>query len=148
MSTKKEIVDFRRRLVAGLVLRHSTQREIVETLAQSGQINPRTKRPWSLGTINSDIKALREAWREESQQDIKSHVAELRAELREVRRLAWSQKDLANVLRAIKQEADLLGANATERLDITSAGQPISEIERWKEVRRRNAEQISEIEGE
>lgn len=119
------IIDARRRQVASLVLRGLTQREVEEALKRQRFLNPFTHKAFSLGTINGDIKALQEQWRQEAQADIETHQARIWAELQEVKRAAWGKKDLRSVLQALKQETELLGVNAPQGLDLTTGRQPI-----------------------
>lgn len=106
-------IDRRRQRVAELVVRHRTQREICDTLAAEGFANPETGEPYSLGTVNADIKLLRAQWRRDSARDIQTHRSELLAELAAVKRAAWGDGDLQAVLRALKQQADILGLSQT-----------------------------------
>ena len=109
-------IDSRRRLVAGMRLRHLTQREIVAKLEELGIRNPDTGEPYSLGTINSDVKALRRQWKEEAARDTGELMADVRAELVEVRQRAWTDGELAIILRSLKQECDLLGLDAPTKI--------------------------------
>lgn len=108
----------RRRRVAAFRLRGLTQREIVAALAQTGYVNPKTDKPYDLTTINRDLQAIREEWHSEAVADIEQHIATMLAEIREVRRRAWAAQDLDTVLKALKQERDLLGLDAPKRVDI------------------------------
>jgi hypothetical protein len=101
------IQDDRRRDVARLRLQGLTHREIIAGLGH----NPKTAAPWSIGVINKDLQAIHSQWKAAAVADIAEHKARVLAELAEVKRAAWTDKDLANLLRALKQEADLLGLN-------------------------------------
>lgn len=114
-NSNREAIAYRRHQVAMLRLRGLTQREIVDMLAREGAVNPETSEPYSLGTINSDIQALEKEWREQAARDTATRRAELLAELRAARRQAWSDKDVSNVLRGIKQEVELFGLDAPKR---------------------------------
>ncbi|HHY54094.1 MAG TPA: hypothetical protein GYA08_01530, partial [Chloroflexi bacterium] len=50
------------------------------------------------------------------------------AEIAEVKRAAWLEKDLTTVLSALKQEADITGTKAPARTDVTSGDAPLSII--------------------
>ena len=113
------IVAERMDLVASLVARQLTQREICAALERMGKLNPRTRQPWQLGTINGDIRRLRERWLESAQRSIELHQAERLRELAEVKKAAWQARDLDKVLRAIKQECEILGLAAPIKLDVT-----------------------------
>lgn len=94
-------------------------------------VNPSTGEPYSLGTINGDLKALSTQWKRESSRATETHKGRQVAELLEVRRCAWARKvfdlvgnehdspDLDKVLKALKQEAELLGLNAPEKREVT-----------------------------
>lgn len=118
-TAAEAIIAHRRELVARARLRGATQREIVEGLAQAGNINPDTNEPWSLGTINSDLKALQAEWRRESKKAVDHHKARQLAELQEAKRQAWHDNDMQSVLRAIGQEMDLLGTEAPKKQEVT-----------------------------
>jgi hypothetical protein len=112
------IIDLRRLRVASLVLRQVTQREIVELLPRYKITNPETDQPYSLGTINSDIQHLKAEWQAEARQKAGDHLGRILAEIQEVKREAWGQKDLRAVLAALGEEIDLLGLkNVTVRLE-------------------------------
>lgn len=113
LNTANEAIESRRlELVASLRLRKRTQREIQLALAQT-LVNPDTNEPYSLGTINSDIKKLEREWRRAAAAKTDEHKAMQIAEIQEVKRLAWTEKDIAGVLRAIDLEANILGTKAT-----------------------------------
>lgn len=102
-------IDRRRARVAQLVGQRYTQRQICDALAKEGFANGDTGDPYSLGTINSDVKALRVMWRREASADIQQHKADILAELEEVKRVAWEMRDLRAVIQAIKVKAVVVG---------------------------------------
>lgn len=115
-------ITIRRELVARLRIRGLSQREIVDALAKGAPdrpalLNPQTGEAWTLGTINSDCKALDALWLERSYETIAEHKARVLASLREVERAAWTAKDINGVLRALKQECDLLGLDAPRQYE-------------------------------
>jgi hypothetical protein len=118
-------IDFRRRNVASLMVRGMTQREIQEALARQGILNPETKKPYSLGTVNGDCQYWRDKWLEEAMDDIQVWKARLLAELREARRSAWSEGDYKAVMHGIKQEEEMYGLGEPLAVDITTDGQPL-----------------------
>jgi len=124
-NSNKANIDFRRQHVASMRLRGMTQREIQTALAGRGILNPRTGEPYSLGIINGDIRALRKQWQEDGQGDVAEHAGRMLAELAEVKRAGWSLQDLRAILQALKQEAELRGANAPQGVDLTTGGQPL-----------------------
>lgn len=120
LNSANDAIEAKRlELVAALRLRGRTQREIQQALA--GQmLNPATNEPYSLGTINGDIKKLEKAWRKSAADTIDKHKARQVAEISEVKRQAWNDKDTATVLRAIDLEANILGTKAAIRNDINA----------------------------
>lgn len=127
-SMRLVIID-RRRQVAALRLRGYTQREIQKGLEQEKVVNPKDGKPWSLGTINGDIKRLEASWHAEAIGEVSAHKARLFAELREVARACWKDKDYERVLKAIAQQRELLGTDAAKRSELTGpGGKPIQVI--------------------
>lgn len=89
-------------------------RQIVDALAKSGNVNPRTKKPWSLGVIKKDIDALKEAARAEAIKDVSEHKAEILADYDELLRLAWREKRYEDVRKLLKDVRELLGTDAPQ----------------------------------
>jgi hypothetical protein len=119
LNNSREAIIAQRRHVASLAARQLTQREIVASLEKLGCVNERpgkNPKPWDLATINHDLKALKQEWCELAQQDMATHQAQRLAELAEVKRRAWTDGDLGIVLRAIKQEAEMLGLDAPHKV--------------------------------
>jgi len=112
-------IDQRRNLVASLLLRNPkiTQREICKSLAGKGFVNPDKNEPYSLGTINSDVKELQDEWRVDAQTDIAEWKAVQLEQINEVIRQAWKDRDLQTVLRAIKMQSDIIGTNAPTKTE-------------------------------
>ena len=105
-------------LVASLRLRRRTQREIQQALATQ-LVNPKTGEAFSLGTINADVKKLEKGWRESAAAKVEEHKAQQLAEIQEVKRQAWNDKDLPIVLRALSLEADITGTKAPVQTEIS-----------------------------
>ena len=118
LNTAHDAIEAKRlELVAALRLRGRTQREIQQALA--GQmLNPATNEPYSLGTINGDIKRLEKQWRKAAADTIEEHKARQIAEIGEVKRQAWNDKDTGAVLRAIDLEANILGTKAAVKSEL------------------------------
>jgi hypothetical protein len=117
-ASQDAIIAERRERVAHLRLRGFSQREIVVALGDQ----------WSLGTINSDIKALEAAWRKEAKRAIDHHKARELAELQEAKRQAWHDNDLPSLLRAVSLEMDLLGTEAPKRQDSLNFDLDVSDL--------------------
>lgn len=118
---RKAVVDERRRHVASMRLRGMTQREIVENLPRLHIVNARTGRPYSLGIVNADLQAIHEDWRRRAAQDMADHVARILAELTEVKRAAWAEKDFNAIMRAIEKEVRIIGADSPEKQVVIEA---------------------------
>jgi hypothetical protein len=97
----------RQHKVQQLVLRGLTQREIVAALEKQRVINPQTGKPWSLGTINADLKELEAHWEQAALEERCKKKARVNQELQELKRAAWTEKNLALVADLIKQERQL-----------------------------------------
>lgn len=119
-NRKEAIVEDRQRRVAQLVNRGLTQRQITASLPTIECLNIETGEPWDLRTINRDVKALRKDWREKAAGDTRQHQANVLAELAEVKRANWAMKpaDFTVILKAIKQECDIMGLNAPVKHNI------------------------------
>lgn len=97
----------RQKQVSQLVLRGLTQREIVTALERQRVVNPVTGKPWSLGTINADLKELEERWEGAAMQDRVKLKARVNAELQELKRMAWGEKDYKLIREILKDETAL-----------------------------------------
>lgn len=122
------VAQNRRRIVASLMLRKRlTQLQIQEELAKDPEtLNPETGQPWSIGTINSDVKEIRKQWRIEASQHYDDYVAEVHAELKELSNRAWQDEDLKTIVDALKIKMKLFGLEAPSRHEVSGVnGQPI-----------------------
>lgn len=119
-KAQQDQIDGRRARVAELRLRRLTHREIAAKLAAEGNVNPDTGEAWTHVTIGSDLKALTKAWQADALADTKPLKAELWAEIREARKLAWENGDLMAIGRLLKQEAELLGLDAPQKIDLVA----------------------------
>ena len=127
LNTANEAIEAKRlELVAALRLRGRTQREIQQALGQQ-LVNPATNEPYSLATINGDIKKLEKQWRKAAADSTIEHKARQLAEIGEVKRQAWLDKDPALVLRAIDLEANITGTKAAVRNEVSGPdGGPVT----------------------
>lgn len=127
------IRDLRRQLIAGLMARNPriSQRQILRVL--QGQklpdplnpnvkitpgINPDTGKPWSIGTINSDVQAIRDEARELRQRAAEEWIEQSILELGELKIMAWGQKNVYALVAVKQLEMKLLGYGAPDVLDI------------------------------
>lgn len=120
-KTKADIRDRRRQLVAGIMVRRPrvTQREIRRLLAEKGHVNPETGEPWSLGTINSDVEAIREEARERMEEDADTWRARELQMLRELQADAWDAGEYRTVVAISKRRAKLLGLDEPDEFRTT-----------------------------
>lgn len=116
----QDLIAARQARVAELRLERLTHREIAERLAAEGSLNPDTGEPWTHVTIGADCRALTRVWQSEALGDTKPLKAELWAEIRRARKIAWEQRDLLAIGRLLKQEAELLGLDAPLKVDLAA----------------------------
>lgn len=122
-TAKADNAERRREAVARLRVRGLSVRSIAQALATLDPpiINDDGK-PYGKSTIQADIDALREQWREDSGRAIAEHHAEQLAQLREVQREAWRDKDLDLVLKTHDRIARILGTDAPSKQEVAFAG--------------------------
>ena len=117
LNAKKPLrIDRRRSIVSQLLGRNPnlSQREICDLLAEK-YVNPDTTNPWSLGTVNGDVQALRARWRAEADANSEEVFARQLAEIREHRRTAWIDKNLSEVRQSLALEVRLTGTEAPQK---------------------------------
>lgn len=139
LGTRQAMALRERRILVSELRLHQrmSQREIVQALKDRGIVNPVTRKPYSLATVNKDCQALEGQWQERISRNTDALKAELVAELDEIRRFAWSKQikaksgelvpdpDMKTVLDSLKQLRAVLGLDAPKSMDMTSGGQPI-----------------------
>jgi len=111
----------RQSIVSSARLRGLTINDIYALFAKEEIFNPRTTEPWSVSTIQSDLRELEQQWKEDAAKNTADHRARVLAEIREAKASAWKSGKLSLVLRAIQQEVDLLGLNELERMGVEIA---------------------------
>ena len=119
--SKEHTRVLRQSIVSSAKLRGMTSADIVSFLAEQGVVNPVTEEPWSITTINNDLRDIEERWKEEMLRDVSDHRARVLAEINEAKQAAWKSGKLSLVLRAIDQEVGLLGLNELERMGVEIA---------------------------
>ena len=126
-AANRDAIERRRQLVAQMRLRGFTVREIVAGLVEARCLNPKDSKPWSVGTVHSDIKALTTQWRKSAAQDTAALKGMTFARLEEVIRESYRSNDRRLVLDAIKQERELFGIDAPKQAQIGGipGGDPI-----------------------
>jgi hypothetical protein len=110
------IVEHRRTLVSRFALHGLTKPEIADALFEMGHYNPETQEAWSVDTVARDIKIIRDKWIDQSTAAYSDLVAEMLAQYREVRRVAWVAGDLDVVLKCCDRECRLLGLDQPDQL--------------------------------
>lgn len=111
----------RQKIVSSAKLRGFTNEEITQLLAEKGVTNPRTGDPYTIQTVAKDINELEGRWMSDMLSDVSSHRSRVLAELRETKAAAWKAGNFNIILRAIDQEAKLLGLNELERMNVEIA---------------------------
>ncbi len=107
----------RRELVGRLRVQGLTVREIAIAVFDEGFAN---KDGYALShqTIHKDIIALRRQWSKNAAVTMEQHRARQLAELGELKRKAWTDKDGSLALRAIETEMKLTGTIAAQKIHI------------------------------
>lgn len=134
-SSSPEVIAKRQEIVATLTARRCSQREIVAIMAkqpkrgEDGRYffrNPQNNEPWSLATVNGDLKSIRARWQAEAQKSFGERQADLLAEIQEVRKRGWQKDEMGIVARSIDQEATIFGVTAPQQLELSGrSGGPV-----------------------
>ena len=123
----RNVLETRRALVAPLLVRHMTERQITKALMQQGERNPENNEPWTRGTIHADIAHLLASWRTIAVEGISEAKGRVLAQIREVEREAWLARNYNLLLRALKDERELLGLDAPLKADIEHTVRGVAE---------------------
>jgi len=118
----------RRLLIARLLPRRLSLREMAQVLEVQGIVNEKGK-AFSHQTIKKDLDILNEQFLEESNKEVAKHKARLLHELEEIKRIAYkgstdgnvTEKKLRVVLDAIKEQNKVLGLHAPEKVEVSKA---------------------------
>jgi len=130
-KTKAERRAQRRRRVAQLLVRRPriTVREIRRALLKDGHYNPKTDEAWSVGTIQSDVEAVREEAREQMEKSADEWRAKELRRLRQPQQEAWYEGNRELVLRCMKRRHELLGLDEPDQHEITGEeGGPVEVV--------------------
>lgn len=111
----------RQSIVSSARLRGMSIEEIVLFLAENDCVNPRTNKPWSITTVQGDLKQVEAKWEDEMLKGISEHRMRVLAEIQETKAAAWKAGQLSLVLKAIGKEVELLGLNELERIGVEIA---------------------------
>ena len=112
----RHIIEMRRQMVASGRAQGLSVREIVRAL-EDKLPNPKTGKAWSIGSIQGELTALEKEWKQRAAQEIDDHKGRLLAELHEVKRHAWRDKNFKAILGAITRELALLGVD-TQKVNV------------------------------
>lgn len=105
-TSNREQIAHRRSMVAHKRRFGHTQREIAAALRVS------------VGTVNSDLRALRRQWMKEAKLDTEVQAAQQLHEIRQVKQWAYLERDGDLYLKAIALEMRLLGTAKTPGVDV------------------------------
>jgi len=124
MASKEALMELRRSLIAALLSADPriTQRQILTALERKGLFNPDSGNPYSVGTINTDIKVIKVQWRERAGIDAEGWLSEVLAKLDELEKKGWTTGKPDLVLKCIQERNKLLGLYSPSRQEITGAG--------------------------
>ena len=112
-GSQKDVELQRREAVSRLRLRGLSFREIVVALERQTEIrNRKTGLPYSICTIHKDMKWAEEQWHLHAVKDVAEHKKRILAELAELKRAGWTEKDYATVIKALAKECEVIGVNA------------------------------------
>jgi len=117
-TSNKDLIVRRREAVGAMRLKGLSQREIVKGLPKyEPPIVGDDGAAFSLATVNSDLKALKNEWRKNAEAAIGEHMAAQLAALDQVERRGWSDGDMLIVLRAIALKMKLIGTDAPQKIE-------------------------------
>lgn len=117
-ALEQDTIAIRRQRVSSLRNRGLTHEEIWQQLSSpvvggkdnpSYLVNPETSKPFDRTTITRDLQWLRADNRKQASANTEEHVARQYAEIQEIKRAAWSQRDPDLALKALEKEMKLLG---------------------------------------
>ncbi len=112
----------RREVVAELLLRRLTQRQICDALAKQGIFNEETGEAYTVGTINGDVKALKRDWRARANLKAAEWLAEELAGLEALEKSAWAAKQYGVVLKIKERRAKMLGLDKPAQIKVGGEG--------------------------
>lgn len=110
-TAKRDNIEQRRERVAQLRLRGLSSREIARALATGDHpiVSATTGRPYEHAVILSDLEALKAEWQASRGESTDKHIDRQFAEMQEIKRAAWANRDPELALKALEKEMKLLG---------------------------------------
>jgi len=117
--------ELRQQWVASLLAARPriTQREICSFLAGEHRqgapriVNPRTSKPYALGTINADVQQLRQEYRDKRDESRDEWIGKLLLLYEELLRKAMGAGDLSEARHVAKAMREMLGLDAPTKLE-------------------------------
>lgn len=133
MSDRSLLMDTRRALIARILIRNPgiSQRQIAAVIAEPGKdgqpepggVNDQTGEPWSVYTINADVKVLRQHARDEIRQSAVELLEQQILTLRHVQQQAFAAGDLRTVIECMREHRILLGYGKGEKINVHLGGE-------------------------
>lgn len=111
-------IAYRRRAVEFLSNRGLGLYEIIDALLERNIVNPDTQEPYSVATVSRDLKENNRLWMQEAIKERGLHKSRQMAELREARRIAWCNGDMAEVRLNLQAEIKLLGTDEPTKVEV------------------------------
>ena len=143
------VTEIRQQAIASLLATHPriTQREIQAWLAGKDQhkprmINPDTGKPFGLGTINRDVQALRAEYKAKRSRSRDEWIEKLLLDYEDLYLDARKHGDRAEARHVLKSLREVLGVDASARIDVTTNGESINRYEPTEDERNRRLAEI------
>lgn len=140
---RENSAELRKERVAYYVIRGYSIRAICEKLSEEGITNTHRNEPWSRQAVHSDIKELKEEWRDKAFQTIDEHKSRIMAELGEVKHASWKKNNVYGVLKAIEQERAVIGADAPKKTELTGRDGAALQLETDLSIKQYDASKLS-----
>lgn len=138
-SAQDDLIVLRRERVQSLRARGLTQREIHATISTkfintpNGPMpnpsyieNPETRAGFDLATVNRDLKWIRAQSLKNTMISFEQQKADQLAEIAELKRALWAEKEYKELVRLIAEEAKIRGTAITKTELSGPDGQPVS----------------------
>ena len=153
----RTLAEQRRVIVAKLIPRGFTLREMAKILAKQGFVHV-DGTAFTYQTVRKDVVLLNKRFLEEASESVETHKARLLHELEEIKRTAWSSagdkdkdkdKFLKVILEAIKEQNKILGLHAPEQHEVKHASVVFNyhSVSTREDVEKLKAIQTKSIEG-
>lgn len=117
-KAQQDAVLKRRELVAALMGKGFTVRQIADGLAKVGMINPDTGEAYTHVTVQHDITALRRQMMARTNKQLDAYRADHLIKTQQLYADALKAGNFGAALGALKRQAELLGLDAPQRVEI------------------------------